>query len=98
MWTVSCVSCHSESIRLGQTAESTAIAELHGAIERLGQIRDQIVRILDADRVANQVVLDAHLQALLSRELVEAHDRRLLDEALHAAERGCDVGNRARVD
>ncbi len=43
-------------------------------------------RVLDPDRVADQVVLDPDLQALLGGELVEAHQGRLLDQALDAAE------------
>src|SRR5687768_8358146 len=62
-----------------------------GAIEGLGEIGDEVVGILDADGVADQVVLDADLQSLLGGQLVEAHDGRLLDEALHAAERHREV-------
>ena len=68
-----------------------------GAFEGLGQVGDQIVGILDADGVADEIVLDADLPALLGGELLEALAGGLLDEAPHAAERGGDVGNRARV-
>src|ERR1700732_3295227 len=54
-----------------------------GAVQRLGEVGDQVVGVLDADREADQVVLDADLEALLAGELVEAHDRGLLDQALH---------------
>src|SRR6266436_2809831 len=68
-----------------------------GAVEGLGEVRDQVVGVLDADREADQVVLDADLEALLAGELVEAHDRGLLDQALHPAQRGRDERDRARV-
>ena len=66
--------------------------------EGSGEIGDQIVGVLDADRVADQVVLDPDLQPLLGGELVEAHQRRLLDQALDAAERRRDLRNAAAVD
>src|SRR6266481_3358420 len=68
-----------------------------GAVEGLGEIGDQVVGVLDADREANQVVLDADLEPLLAAELVEAHDRGLLDQALDSAQRGRDERDRARV-
>src|SRR4029434_386507 len=69
-----------------------------GAFERRRQIADQVRAVLDADRVSDQVVLDPDLEPLLTRQLVEAHDRRLLDERLDPAQRGGDVGNGAGVD
>src|SRR5688572_9110085 len=74
---------------------SAAVGE--GAIEGLGEIRDEVVGILDADRVPDQVVLDPDLEALLAGELVEAHDGGLLDEAFHAAQRRRDVRDGARI-
>src|SRR3989442_15274692 len=68
------------------------------AVEGLREVGHEVVRILDAHGVANEVVLDADLEALLGRQLVEAHDRGLLDEALPPAERRGDIGDRARVD
>ena len=57
------------------------------AVEGLREVGDQVVGVLDADGVADEVVLDADLETLLGGQLVEAHDGGLLDEALHAAER-----------
>src|SRR5690242_8874178 len=68
-----------------------------GSVEGLGEVGDQVVGILDTDREADQVVLDPDLLPLLAGELVEAHDRGLLDEALHPAQGGGDEGDRARV-
>src|SRR5262245_26349934 len=79
------------------TREGPRSAFRKGAVEGLGEVGHEIVGVLDADGVADEIVLDADLQAFLGRELVEAHDRRLLDQALDAAERGRDVGDRARV-
>src|SRR5262245_26030362 len=66
-------------------------------LERLAEVRDELVRVLDADGVADEVVLHADRLSLLRRELVEAHERGLLDEALHAAEARRDLGDRRRV-
>jgi hypothetical protein len=55
------------------------------AFERSGQIGDEIIGILDADRVANEIVFDADEKAFFGRKLVEAHQRRLLDQTLHTA-------------
>src|SRR5262245_23699230 len=50
----------------------------------VGEVGDEIVHVLDPDRVPDQIVLDADLETFLSGELVKAHDRWLFDEALHA--------------
>src|SRR4249919_1671690 len=62
-----------------------------------GEIGDQIFRILDAHRIADQVVLDSNLETLLGGELVEAHQRRLLDQALNASQRRCDLRNATAI-
>src|SRR5581483_4812052 len=51
-------------------------------LERLAEVFHQVVRVLEADAQADQVVLDADLEPLLGRELEEAHERGLLDERL----------------
>src|SRR5689334_22804236 len=68
------------------------------ALESLGEVGNQVVRVLDTDGVADEVVLDADLKTLLARQLVEAHDGRLLDEALDTAERYREIGDPASVD
>src|SRR5262249_16750364 len=50
------------------------------AVQSLGEIGDEVVGVLDADRITDEVVLDPDFEALLARELVEAHDGGLLDE------------------
>src|SRR5215475_6173741 len=67
------------------------------AFEGSGEISDEIFRVFDPDRVANQVVLDPNLQALLRCEFVEAHQRRLLDQALYTPQGGCDLRNAASI-
>src|SRR6478752_609085 len=67
-------------------------------VERLGEVGDQVADVLDADGIADERVLDADLEALLGAELIEAHQGRLFDQALHAAERRGDTGDAARVD
>src|SRR5262245_43785386 len=67
------------------------------ALESLGEVGNQVVRVLDTDGVADEAVLDSDLKTLLARQLVEAHDGRLLDEALDAAERDREIGDPAGV-
>src|SRR5580765_7967529 len=69
-----------------------------GVVERLGDVGNQIVGVLDAHGVADEIVLDTDLEPLLGGELVEAHDRGLLYEALRPAERRRDVRDAAGVD
>jgi len=40
--------------------------EGHSAVEGLGEVGDQVVGVLDADSVADEVVLDADLEPLLA--------------------------------
>ena len=54
--------------------------------QRLLQILDQIVRILDPDRQANQRIVDAERLALLGRNRGMRHQARMIDQALDAAE------------
>jgi len=56
------------------------------AIQGLREVGDEVVGVFDAHGVADQVVLDPDLQALLGGQLVEAHDGGLLDERLDATE------------
>jgi hypothetical protein len=56
------------------------------AIERSQKILNEIVGFLDADGQSYQSGIDPDLVQLFVRELEEAHDRRLFDQALHAAE------------
>ena len=55
------------------------------AIERSEKIPNEIVGFLDPDREPYQSGIDPDLVQLFVRELEEAHDRRLIDQALHTA-------------
>lgn len=52
-------------------------------LESGGEVSDEVFAIFDAHRITDQVVLDADHQALFGGELVEAHERRLLDQAFN---------------
>jgi len=63
-----------------------------------GEIGDQILRVFDAHRVTDQVVLDPDLQTLFRGELIETHQRGLLDQALDTPQRGRDLGDAASIN
>ncbi len=54
--------------------------------ERLGKISNDIFRILDANREANQLIPDPQSKALFQRGFVVGHDGRQDDKAVHAAQ------------
>src|SRR5437868_6510433 len=58
-----------------------------GGVERAREIGHEIVLVLDADGDADERVVDAEGLARLGRDARVRHDRRVLDEALDAAER-----------
>src|SRR4030095_11070371 len=62
-----------------------------------GEIGDQILRIFDAYRIADEVVLDPDLKALLRRKFIETHQRGLLDETLDATQGGRDLRDGASI-
>src|SRR5262249_9282557 len=74
----------------------TGTSESH-AVEGGVEIGDEIFWVFDPDRVANQVIFDPDLQTLLGGELVETHQRRLLDQTLYAPQRGRDLRDAACI-
>src|SRR4029450_992657 len=62
-----------------------------------GEIGDQILRVFDAYRIADEVVLDPDLKALLRRKFIETHQRGLLDQTLDATQRGRDLRDAASI-
>src|SRR4029450_12551435 len=62
-----------------------------------GEIGDQILRIFDAYRIADEVVLDPDLKALLRRKFIETHQSGLLDQTLAATKRGRDLRDGASI-
>src|SRR5437588_8041757 len=69
-----------------------------GGVERLRQIGDEVLHVLDADSEPDQAVVDPDRLALLRGQLEVGHQRGLLDERLDRAERRRDGGQLARVD
>src|ERR1041384_3763572 len=69
-----------------------------GVTQSVQQVRDQVVRILDADGEAYQSGIDADFSKIVIGQLEEAHDRWLLNQALHAAEGRGDLGNASGVN
>src|SRR6185503_16172340 len=57
-----------------------------GLLERVVQLGDQVVDALDADRQAHQAVVDAQAGAHVLGQRRVRHDRRVLDQALDAAQ------------
>src|SRR5215470_8541613 len=55
-------------------------------IQRVLQLGDEIVDVFDADGEPHQAVADAEARAHVLRQRRMRHDRRMLDEALHAAQ------------
>src|SRR5437868_2718054 len=55
-------------------------------IESMLQLGDQVLDVLDADRKADQSIADAEARAHVLRQRRMRHDRRVLDQALDAAE------------
>jgi len=64
------------------------------AVQRLGQVVHQVLPVLDADREADEPVVDAELLARLRRDRGVRHDGRVLDEGLDAAEDSAQVKRR----
>ena len=54
--------------------------------ERLFQVGDQILHVLDAHREAHQAVVDAQCRALVGRNRGVRHQRRMLDQAFDASQ------------
>src|SRR5438445_11008811 len=54
--------------------------------QRRGEVGDEVVGILDADREPHQAVADAESRAHLGRHRAVGHQRGMLDQALDAAE------------
>ena len=64
------------------TLSSTASNRREGGL----QIVDQIVHVLDADRKPNERIGDAERLAFFFRDRAVRHERRMIDQALHAAQ------------
>src|SRR4051812_33561613 len=69
-----------------------------GSFERAHQILNQIIGFLDPDRQTYQSGIDADLGQIVVAQLEEAHDRGLLDQCLHPAQRRGDLRDARRVD
>src|SRR5579883_115106 len=54
-----------------------------------GQFVAQIAQVLDTDRQTNQPIADAQPLSIGRRNRGVGHDRRMLDQTLHATERFC---------
>ncbi len=57
-----------------------------GTLQRLSEIRDDIVDVFDADRQTDGIRRDAGLELLLGRELLMSRRRRMDDERLRVAD------------
>src|SRR5262249_32300543 len=60
---------------------------LPASVQRLLQVREQILFFFDAHRQTDQAVVDANLGAPLGGQTGVGHQRRQLDQALDAAQR-----------
>src|SRR5690242_15392592 len=67
-------------------------------LQRAGEIVEQIVDVLEADREPHQPVADAELGALLRRQALVRRRRRMRDQALGIAEIVGDADERERVE
>jgi hypothetical protein len=63
-----------------------ALRQESRVIEGAQKIFDEIMRFFDADRQTDQSWVDADLVQLFVRQLEEAHDRGLFDQAFYSAE------------
>src|SRR5687768_2958408 len=55
-------------------------------LEGVAQLGDQIIHVLDSHREPHQAVVDTETRAHVLGQRGVGHDRRMLDQALHAAE------------
>src|SRR5688572_3876609 len=68
-------------------ARTTRMARSEMALlEGVFQLGDQIIHVLDAHREPHQAVVDTETRAHVLGQRGVGHDRRMLDQALHAAE------------
>src|SRR5204862_91989 len=65
---------------------TSAVKKTMALLERVFQLGDEVVDVLDADRQAHQAFVDAELGAHVLGQRGVGHDRRVLDEALDAAQ------------
>src|SRR5713226_5754845 len=65
---------------------TSAVKNAMVLLERVFQLGDEVVNVLDADRQAHQAFVDAELGAHVLGQRGVGHDRRVLDQALDAAE------------
>src|SRR5205807_534449 len=73
--------------RVSAQSATTRARATSDAVERLEQIFHQVLPVLDSDAEADEAVLDAEHAPRLRRNRGVRHDRRMLDQALDAAER-----------
>src|SRR5207302_7048945 len=65
---------------------TSAVKNAMVLLERVFQLGEEVVNVLDADRQAHQALVDAELGAHVLGQRGVSHDRRVLDQALDAAE------------
>src|SRR4030042_6966900 len=65
------------------------------SVERLTEVGDQVLGIVDSDRMAHQVVLETGPAPFVGVQGEKR--RRLLDDTLHAAQGGADVGDAQKI-
>src|SRR5262249_44864840 len=73
------------------------LALLFRGFQRLRQIGNQVLDVLDADREADEVFADPNRQPLLGRQLVKGHQSGLLDERFDPSQRRGDRRQEAGV-
>ncbi len=71
---------------------------LLGAVERGGEIGDEIGGIFNANRVADQIIFDTDHDTFFGAQLIETHQRGLFDQAFNATKGWSDLRNPAGVD
>src|SRR5438046_10008823 len=65
---------------------TSAVEKSSVLLERVFQLGDEVVDVLDADRQAHQAFVDAELGAHVLWQRGVGHDRRVLDQALDTAQ------------
>eukprot|EP00215_Chloropicon_roscoffensis_P008649 CAMPEP_0196640562 /NCGR_PEP_ID=MMETSP1085-20130531/2777_1 /TAXON_ID=41879 ORGANISM="Pycnococcus sp, Strain CCMP1998" /NCGR_SAMPLE_ID=MMETSP1085 /ASSEMBLY_ACC=CAM_ASM_000807 /LENGTH=510 /DNA_ID=CAMNT_0041969737 /DNA_START=289 /DNA_END=1818 /DNA_ORIENTATION=+ len=77
-----------------------SLSSSHGSkpIQRLLEVRPKVLKVLDPAGVPDERVLDPDLRPRLRGLVPVRHHRGLLDQGLHPAQRGRDVGQPDAVD
>src|SRR5712691_4138946 len=65
---------------------TSAVKKAMVLLERVFQLGEEVVDVFDADRQAHQALVDAELGAHVLGQRGVGHDRRVLDQALDAAQ------------